>query len=345
MAELELASLRLEDLILHDVPQRLVSQEGGGPLLSDIPSPLNQDLRLYFAARLTQTLERAASAVEYDPDTSSPAPDELVNILRTSSALVAASRSLAAHLFNSQTGANPGGLLIVGRVTWRRTAAVFVLKLEREEALNLNQRRMPGGLTFDMEHLRNLMLGNRTRVFKAALFGPAAAATDLRGFASDTQGGFGRESNIAHFFLSTFLGCRLSEAPEVTTRRFLDVVEEFINTAVDDPAAKARYKIAAIAALQNRERRLSPRAFAANHFDAADEQGFIDLAEERGLALRSFTKDTKLIHTRVERMALQFSNGIQISGTAESFEESVTVRRERGGKANVNVRGDLSKVK
>jgi hypothetical protein len=341
---LDLPSLRIDSLILHDVPQRIGGREGA-PVLSDVPSPLDADLRKYFVARLTQTIERAASAVEYDPETSSPAPTDLVAILQNSSTLVRRSRKLATHLFNSQTGASSGGLLIIGVGKWQQDVAVIVLKIEREEALNLSRRRVEGGLTFDMEHLRNLMLGNRTRVFKAAIFGPATSPEELRGFVSDTQGGYGRETTVAHFFLSTFLGCRPSESPDVTTKRFLDVLEDFINTEIDDPVRKARYRIAAIAALQSRESRLSPRAFAVNNLDGPDEQAFLDFARERDVPLRSFSKDISRVQSRVDRMALQFANGLQISGSAESFEESVRVRQEQDGTANVNVRGKLSKVK
>src|SRR5205823_671520 len=101
---------------------------------------------------------------------------------------------------------------------WRDDTGAIVMKIEREEALNLNQRRVGDGFTFDMEHLRNLMLGNRTRVFKAALFGSAGRVEDLRGYVSDTQGGYGQESSIAHFFLSRFLGCKPTEEPGVTTK-------------------------------------------------------------------------------------------------------------------------------
>lgn len=342
---LDLAALRISELIVHDVPQRIVAQAGASPILSETASPLNQDLRTYFVGRLTQALGRAAIAVEYDPGTSSPAPAALMALLRRPSELVSRSQALATHLFNSQTGANPGGLLIIGLANWRDARAVLALKLEREEALTVNQKRTAGGMTFDMEHLRNLMLGNRTRVFKAGLFGSARVLTDLRGYVSDTQGGYGRESEVAHFFLSSFLGCRLTEAPEVTTKRFLDVLEEVVNTRVEDPALKARYRIAAVAALQDKASKLSPRAFAANSLDQRDERAFMEIAKDRGLPLSFFDKDLRLVRTRVERMALRFANGIEVTGTPDSFAESVQVARDADGKDDVHIRGEITKVK
>jgi hypothetical protein len=342
---MDLSTLGIEQLIVHDVPQRLAAQNRGAPILSDVPSPLDQDIRAYFAGRLTQTLERNASAIEHDPGTSSKVPEELVGLLTKPSEFVQRSQALALHLFNSQTGSNPGGLLIIGLARWRDARSVLVLKLEREEALSLDQKKVSGGMTFDMAHLRNLMLGNRTRVFKAGLFGIARTEADLHGFVSDTQGGYGRESDIAHFFLSTFLGCRLTEAPAVTTRRFLDVLDEVINTRVGDPALKARYRIAAVAALQDRTTRLSPRAFASTHLEAADEQAFHEVAKARHLSLGMFQKDLHLVRARVERMGVRFANGIDVTGTAASFDEAVEFGKTQEGKDDLHIRGEITRFK
>jgi len=341
----DLAKLRIDELIVHDVPLRLVSQKQGGPVLSDVPSELDDDIRAYFQSRLTQTIQRAASGVEHDPATSSSVPAEIVGIFVRSADFVARSQALATHLFNAQTGANPGDLLVIGRAQWDADRAVVVLKLEREEAVRLDQKRVAGGMTFDMAHLRNLMLGNRTRVFKAALFGPATSVSNLRGFVSDTQGGYGHEGEVAHFFLSNFLGCRLTEAPDFTTKLFLDVLDELVNTRVSDPARKATYRIAAVAALQNKNSRLSPRVFAADHLRGKDEQAFLDLARQRKLSLSPFDKDLRLVGARVERMGVRFANGIDVTGTAQSFDESVDFARTKDGKDDMHIRGEITKFK
>ncbi|MDO8485229.1 MAG: nucleoid-associated protein [Candidatus Limnocylindrales bacterium] len=342
---MDLTTLHISELIVHDVPEQRVTQKSAGPVVSEVPSALDNDIRSYFGNRLTQTLERNAAPVEYDPDTSSKVPEELVGVLTTPGEFVARSQALAMHLFNAQTGSNPGGLLIIGLASWFAKPAAIVLKLEREEALSLSQKPVTGGMTFDMAHLRNLMLGNRTRVFKAGLFGMARTVADLQGFVSDTQGGYGRESEVAHFFLSKFLGCRRTEAPDITTRRFLDVLDEVVNVHVADPALKARYRIAAVAALQDKAIKLSPRAFAANHLEQPAEQAFFQVAKDRGLPLAAFEKDLRLVRTRVERMGFRFANGIEVTGTADSIESSVEVHRRRDGVDDMHIRGEITKVK
>lgn len=341
---MDLVPLQITELIVHDVPQQRVTDERSGPIVSNVPSLLDDDIRSYFEGRLVQTLERNAAAVEFDPGTSSKVPDELVGLLTTPANFVPRSQALALHLFNAQTGANPGGLLIVGLAQWRGSPAVLVLKLEREEALSLKQKPVVGGMTYDMAHLRDLMLGSRTRVFKAGLFGMAREAAALKGFVSDTQGGYGRESDVAHFFLSKFLGFRRTEAPDVTTRRFLDVLDEVVNKHVDDPARKARYRIAAVAALQDKALKLSPRAFAANHLEQADERSFFKVAKEHEFPLAAFEKDLHLVRNRVDQMGFRFANGIEVTGTAESFENSVELRRSRG-QDDMHIRGEITKVK
>ncbi|MDQ2914090.1 MAG: hypothetical protein M3T56_12645 [Chloroflexota bacterium] len=103
---MELVTLRIDQLIVHDVPQRLAAQRGGAPVLSDVPSPLDADIRAYFAGRLTQTLARHASAVEHDPGTSSKVPEELVALL---------TRPLFATRSTSSPGAAPRPASSTGR--------------------------------------------------------------------------------------------------------------------------------------------------------------------------------------------------------------------------------------
>ena len=64
----------ISELVVHEVPRRL-SGTTGKPLLSDVPSRLNDDLRTYFLQKIAGTLRIAAFPVLYDPGTTSPVPE------------------------------------------------------------------------------------------------------------------------------------------------------------------------------------------------------------------------------------------------------------------------------
>jgi len=48
----------------------------------------------------------------------------------------------------------------------------------------------------------------------------------------------------------------------VTTKRFFDATERFINDDVEDPQEKARYQVALVAEIQNARPSISPEGFA-----------------------------------------------------------------------------------
>ena len=68
------------------------------------------------------------------------------------------------------------------------------------------------------------------------------------------------------------------------------------------------------------------------------------MAKARGLPLVMFEKDLKLVRSRVERMGLQFANGIQVTGTQDSFDEPVPVKRHKVGVDAVAVSPDRTQI-
>jgi len=313
------------------------------PTLSDAPSPIDASLKNYFKERVQETLRTAAVDVRHDPSVGSPVPASIFEILSRPSNLVRASRAIATHLYNCQTGANPGGLVVVVDGQLDDARCVAILKLEREEALRLTQRNVRGHRTFDVQHLRDLMLGNKTRVFKAGLFPHVGAVSRLWGRVSDQQRSFMRAGEVADFFLTRFLGCSLAEEPDVVTKRNFEFFESFINTTVSDPERKARYELALLAEMEAPSPQFNPRGFAAYHFEREDEEAFLAEAAASGLSLDRFDKDVHLIAARVRQMVMQFANGLRLSGTRTSFEESVTIEAPAQGETNVNIRAPIEK--
>ena len=239
---MDLGTFFIETIIVHDVPARRADGSGDPVLLSDVPSALDTALLNFFKERITRSLGRQAFEVERDPDVTSPVPGHVAEIIDDNNDnLVAASQGIAEHLYASQTGINPAGLVVVCRGRVDAQSCCGILKLEREDAIRVQQTGDAGQRTFSVAYLKDLMLGQNTRVFKASLFTSADGTADgIDGLVSDDQSTISDLSGgIASFFLRKFLGCRLKQAPEVATREFFDASQDWINTLETRSSAAA----------------------------------------------------------------------------------------------------------
>ena len=192
-----------------------MNAQGPSPTLSEIESPLVPTVRNYIRDRVVGTLARNSFPVVFDPASGSPVPELVMdNLGNQSTPFVEASQDLANHLFQSQTGSNPSGLLIVTQTSMEGVNSLAIMKLEREAGARVAAIRHQGKSTFDVEHLSDLMLTDKTRVFKDGLFVQEGTTLEsIAGLVSDTQTAQWYKSDIADFFLRRFLGCKLREEP------------------------------------------------------------------------------------------------------------------------------------
>jgi len=321
--------LRIESLIVHDVPRHRAGHPGSLPVLSEVESPAGTDLKNFIRERVIGTFQDRGFHVTIDPDTTSPLPDLLRGqLLETPRrGLVFMSQEAARHLFQVQTGSNPAGLLVVLRGDLSGHA-IGIMKLEREEAIRLNQLNVDGKRTFELEHLADLMLNKKTRVFKTGVFW--ADQDEIHGYVSDMQLGYDLSRAIANFFLSSFLGCRLRDDPATQTGRFWDTTERFINESVAEPDAQNQYLIALTAEMRSQQAQLSPQAFAAQHIHQSDRDQFQRAMREAGITA-GIVKDTSRIEPKLRRIEYEFMSGLRLSGPADVVDERVTMHETNGG--------------
>src|SRR5688500_14583784 len=79
---MNVGTFSIESLIVHDVPRRLARAEPGEALLlSEVPSALDAGLRNFFTERMKRSLSRNHYEVERDPETTSPVPDLVIDLL------------------------------------------------------------------------------------------------------------------------------------------------------------------------------------------------------------------------------------------------------------------------
>lgn len=323
---MNLGTFFVDSVIVHDVPRRGIGVGIDDIVYSDVASDVDVELKNFFRERVVESLKRQAFAVEQDPNTTSPVPKDLAKIIAKPGSLVKRSQKVAAHLWACQTRTNPAGLLVfcLGRVDQKR--AIGVLKLEREDAIRVQQVTKDGGQTFDIAHLQDLMLGKNTKVFKASLF--VLDNGEINGLVSDDQRGYDSSSEIAQFFLEKFLGCKLKTANHLATKAFFEQSQAWINAEVDDGAKKARYEVALLAYMGGPAASISTRSFAQTGLDASDQTAYLAFMKANDVSSTTVIKDLQLIAKRVEQMTLATTAGLRISGLAATMDDLVDVETD-----------------
>ncbi|HLA82143.1 MAG TPA: nucleoid-associated protein [Thermoleophilia bacterium] len=327
----DLGTLFVRHLIVHDIPLRRAADPTDVELtLSGAPAPDNTDVAHFFKERVTETLLGYGEAVYFVEDSGSPVPDlvnTFLNSRRTGDRLVAMSQQLAQHLHSVQNATNPAGLLTVCACDLAGYAAVAVLKLKREEGVRLTTEQVDGKETLSVEFLRQLMLTQETKLFKAALFSIEDDQGHVSGLLSDEQQ---PRKGPAAFFLNTFLGCDRVEAPDLLTKRFSDTALEFIRESVDDPELKSRYYTALQAELASNRTQIRPRTFIRDHVEQQHQDAAAKLMVAHGVPSAAFQKDTSDVKPLLTRKVLTTRRGIRISGSRAVFDDVVRVETVDG---------------
>lgn len=285
------------------------------------------NIRSFLQNQVQKALKYGREIVE-EPGLSD-LPNQIRKFWTGGQSLLECSTILATNLQSNQPAISPEGLLMVADVFVDQQQRVFVVaKLEHETGararLKENER---GELVFDMQFLDDLFFTRNSRVYKIGYFpiGSDPSAT-LSGLVVDRQA---QGHEVAHYFRANYLGCTWKEQPELVTERFLHVVQKWINS-VNDPEKRARYTVALIAELQGAGDSLSIDRFAAIHLDVGDQDPFRRVASET-LPSTEFSKDNKLVQSRISNVRLDTARGVMIVAPPDLLQDgTVTVEDETG---------------
>jgi hypothetical protein len=199
----ELARLVVKRVIIHEIPKHMKASGGSGPVYSKVESDLDPEMAVYFRDKIIKSLGSTKSYdISLDPVEGTPFTELLETYLSTPGTdFVEVSQKMAEHLHNIQDGTNPGGLLVVIDCAIGADNGIGIIKLEKEEGVNLKQLLRKGLPTFDLQVLRSLVLTDKTRVYKVALFIVIPGEAGYDAAASDNQTGYGSYNEVASFFL------------------------------------------------------------------------------------------------------------------------------------------------
>jgi hypothetical protein len=343
---MDLGTFFIDKLIVHDVPEHVGTASIDDIVFSEVASSLTPDLRTFFRKKMIESLSRHQYEVGREPGHSSPVPGLIAKIIEDEANVVSASQDIAKHLFTSQTGVNPAGLAVVCRGKVDGHVGVGILKLEREDAIRVEHTGPAGARTFNIAHLRDLMLGKNTRLFKAALFlAPGADSDALDGVVSDDQRGYDPHSEIAQFFLNKFLGCRMKDQADVATKAFFETSQDWVNTVPDEPQ-RARYEVALHAYMNTPSKEISLKEFADGYLDVDDRTPYREFLEEKKAPTAKVVKDTGLVDSLIRQMTLAMADSkIRIVGTHDAIDKNVSVNPDGNDDPKVIVAGRLGGVR
>lgn len=326
MARIEYSQLIIEKLIIHDIPKHKKDEEGS-PYYSENESTITDGLRLFFQDKVKSALNSdQAFKVCFRDETTSSVPTCVRDLLESDNVFIQSSKDIATNLFNFQKGSNSAGILLIIKGVITSNHVCVILKLERDNGAQLVLDQTTR--TFNVAEVRDLMLTNKTKVFKVALIVDRNAfSVDYDGILMDYQINIKDKKGTNSFFLD-FMGCFPYNDPKIATKNFYNHTREFIDS-IPDVLTRAKYVQDLNSYLQMNQNTISPREFANNYLVCTEHKNQYELfLTSKNFAFETYTKDNTLVNSHVEKILLQFENGISIVGSNGSLEGKVNLQRD-----------------
>ncbi len=353
--------LSVDMLIVHDVPKKLSKKqlkinpalEAEDIILSEAPTDFDQDLTQFFHDKIVQTIGSSnAFGIQFESSAQTNVQTSVLNFFGSGlqkgfpvseKSSISITQDIALHLHAVQTAQNTGGILLFIPCHARNQHALAILKVEREEGVRIQRdQNTSGQTTFNVQHIKDLMLTKKTKLFKIVLFYLNGNA-EVIGYLCDQQQGYFQTREVADFFLKDFLGCKLIEEPSITTKKFFDTTEQFINEAGLSADVKTQIHTHLISEHTNNNTGINILEFARRSLPADIVQSYMNKLIQNNVS-QSFVKDNQLIKGRIKKVQYEFESGIKIIGEQQVVNEKLTLSNTDDGKTRIEFTDALTKV-
>lgn len=316
----QLATMVVRKVIFHDIPRKQKGKEQA-PTLSEVECTIDPGKIALLKDKLVRVLASSAAydlEVNAQPESSIPKlVGEAITGTHTAGKFVGTSQGMASALLEHQPGSASPGLLAVVSCSVGGFPGLALLKLEREEGAQLKMSSRDGKKTFEMDILADLVLTDGTKLFKAALFVRLAADEEIRVLACDGQRSYTWTDELAQFWIR-FLGCKLREAPRITTKKFFDATLHYINDFVSDAEVKNDLYDTILSEMKSQKKTFAPKKFIEEYIPEEHREPFRLHLEEQHIPMKQFHIDTTEIKLHLKRRSLQTSTGVRITVPAEA---------------------------
>lgn len=279
---MEYTRVSLLKAALHEIVKSQPGHED--QVLSDAETELEPKQLRYIETRVRGALAGYARPM-MESEGLSETSDHLREYFQNDALFVSVSRALATKLQGVQPRISPPGIFLFASASIGQAPAVVIAKLEHENGVRANRRRLADGrTTYIVQLLNDLLFTSASRIFKVGVFPAVTVGESVYGWVVDNQA---LGANVAHYFMSQFLGLELAIRPDVQTQRFFDLAEGWINS-VQDPSKRANYQIALLAEMQSPKTSTSVTNFAEQFLELDDRDSFENYYECERRELSAF---------------------------------------------------------
>jgi hypothetical protein len=342
---IDVSTIEIENVVVHTIPKHKKDDLTSEPKYSEEPSLLTESLKYFFRDKIMSALSSdKVFRLAFDTESTSPIPVYANDISNKNElGLIENSRKIAQHLFEVQSGNNNEGILMVIGGSVNDSPACIIVKLEMDKGaqLILNSKRK----SYDIKEIEDLMLTQKTKVYKVVLFfNKANHKVQFDGMITDFQIDTKAKQDFSSWFISKFLGCTPFEDPRITTQHFFSYTRAYINT-IDDDILKTKYYQDLNSYVQKNTNTLSPREFADDYFKSTTHKnGYKTYLDAKKFPFGSFTKDIGQIQRHVQKITMEFENGVTIIGKKGTFEKKVKFERLDNGQTKAEITSRVKKV-
>jgi len=319
----QIGNITLGTTMVHEVPRGSTRTSEDGVTLSDDPTTLDAATDRFIRDQLLDPFVPSGRDIIAVPEATADGhdlelvPRLVVELLANDSKLPEHSQAIAEHLFASQVGAASAGIFLasvgdavhVGR-------CVILMKAEHQEGVRLQQRNANGHVVFEVEHIKELIVGQNSKVYKiAALW--VDDKGEVVGKMVDRQNGVA----YADYFLSRFLGMRLRHQAEKLTKDLLEAATMHINTTVHADK-RTRYTRALVALMESPTDNINTTQFIRTSIDPEDRDAFEAALPSEVRA--TFRKDVTLVKAQIGGIAFDLHDGeVHVRATAGAVDNGV----------------------
>lgn len=343
--ELDFTRLSIKEMIVHDIPKHKLNEYSVEPMYSDKTSTITDGLRVFFKQKVVDSLKSdRAIKVVYNDESISPVQLFATTLFDSATPdFIQASKDITKHLYTIQSGNNSGGIIVFMNCTLESKKILLILKLEKDNGVQLEINNTTHSI--DIKEIHDLMLTNRTKVFKiAALYDFEKFEIDYCGKVMDYQIDIKIKDTPTTFFIDSFLGCRPYKDPKTTTQEFYLYTKSYIKT-IDDEIKRSKYLQDLNSYLQTNKQRISGREFADTYLTTAEHKdNYKEYLKGKNFKFDGFIKDTSMISNRIEKISMEFENGITILGKKGTFKDKVKLTKEQNGKTKAEIISKIKKV-
>jgi len=343
--KLDFSTLNISNIVVHDIPKHKKGDLTIEPTYGQQESELTTTLKLFFKDKVVQSLKSSRSYnVVFDDETESIVPWQIKTLIESKgTGLITNSKLIAKHLFEIQVGNNAAGILVCIFGKLSKQNVCILMKLERDKGAQLTLN--PKTHSFNIEEVQNLMLTEKTKIFKVALF-LLRDEFELKydGFIMDHQTDMRRKKDITTWFLGKFLGCKPFEDPKIATQKFYNYTRAYIAT-IEDKIEQAEYLMHLNSYVQKNTKKLSPKEFAEDYLKTTElKNNYKNYLKTKNFSFTSFQRDITQITGQVKKITVLFQNGITIIGDKGEFGNRVKLEKLKDGQHKAIIKSKIKKI-